>query len=173
MEMEVEVCHRVNGPFFSPFSSFFFFFVFLFLLPGRLVSWPSGLHGCISLGHEPLSFCRALSLSSPPATSYTSPSSFCSAFLRSCQGRYADPLEQKLFLLSEISLVNELSDILHVSWFTTIPVNRFAIRGDTKFESAVRTGVSLNILQSILFYRKVKKNEIFLLKFKLKFRWAR
>jgi len=34
------------------------------------------------------------------------------------------------FLPSEISLVNELSDILHVSWFTTIPVNRFAIRGD-------------------------------------------
>jgi len=68
--------------FFSPFSSCFFF-VFLFLLPDHLVSWPFRLHGCISLGHEPLPFCRTLSL---PLHFLHSSLFVRSAFLRSRQG---------------------------------------------------------------------------------------
>jgi len=116
-----------------------FFFVFLFLLPDRLVSWPSRLHGCISLGHESLPFCRTLSL---PLHFLHSSLFVRSAFLsdRAEDATLVPSSRKSSFLPSEISLVNELSDVLHVSWFTTIPVNRFAIRGDIKFASAVCTG---------------------------------
>lgn len=162
MEMEVEVCHRVNGPFFSPFSSSFFFFVFLFLLAGRLVSWPSGLHGCISLGHEPLPFCRALSLSlSPPHFLHFSPSSFCcSAFLRSRQGRDAGPLEQQKLFSTEWNLVGERA-FRHPARIVIYHDSGKQVRYTGWCQIRVRSshrGVVWITCNRYFFYRKLKKN---------------
>lgn len=169
MEMEVEVCHRVNGPFFSPFSSCSSFssssfFVFLFLLPGRLVSWPSGLHGCISLGHEPLSFCRTLSLSDPPLPAFL-PLRLFSASPIAPRTRRRSPWAAKALFYRVKS-----------RWWTSFPTSSTYIviyhdsgkqvRYTGWRQIRVRSLHSrLSNLQSILFYRKFEKNEISLLKF--------
>lgn len=138
MEMEVEVCHRVNGPlsFLRPLPPLFFFF--LFLLPGRLlVSWPFGPHGCISLGHEPLPFCRALPRHLSPYI--PSPSSRFLRFSDCTKDTIPDlTCGKSSFLPSEISLANELFDISHVSLFTASRINRSAVDRSAvaKFASA-------------------------------------
>jgi len=91
LEMEMEVCHQVNGRLVSPFS--FFFPVFLFFHPGRLVSWLSSDSDALVSNTV---FCRA-------SASFSSLAS--SLFLGPFSDHTKDALERQRLHSNERNLV--------------------------------------------------------------------